>query len=158
RGRSYDVQRDDDKQTEETPSPGELVVPSGQHAKGPRRKHAFYTAMMAEIAAAQYSHPLHKELTYHYVYAKGAPFALTKDKMTQVIGHGSSRLNIFRHFPAVTAGMETLNADLYSQGVGTKSHAEEIVAAMQINTQAALGCDSDKPSLGGFTCYLHGTL
>jgi hypothetical protein len=50
---------------------------------------ALYTGIAALIAASQYANPLHKELTYHYVYARGAPFLLTQDKMTQVIGHGS---------------------------------------------------------------------
>jgi len=121
---------------------------------------SLYTVLAAAVAAARYDNPLHKELTYHYVYDEGALFMLTRDKMAQVIGLGSPGLNIFKHFPAVTAAKGALQKELAAQGGGMTSEprSDALVATASISTQAGLGCDPDKPSLGGFTCYLNGIL
>ncbi len=162
------VQRKDDAQT--VPKPGSPVVPTGVPALGPLDPfkelddrgpswERVYTALAAEAAAAKYPNPLHKELTYHYVYAEGEPFLLTKDKMTQAIGYGSKHLNIFTHFPAVTAAMATLKNELAAQGGGApQPRSEDLVATAPVFAEGSLRVDDDKPSLGGFTCYLFGVL
>jgi hypothetical protein len=54
--------------------------------------------------------------------------------------------------------MTKLQKVLADRGASGTSGPEELVARVSIGTQAVLGCDPDKPSLGAFTCYLIGML
>jgi len=161
------VQRQEEQTEERLPERGERVVPTGRRALGPMPMidpHTgevnLYPWIAAWLAANKYDNPLHKELVYHYVYAEGATFELTQDKMMQVTASGSRRVNFFHptRFPAVTAAMKTLEVNLLAQGGASRMVSEEFGATASISTHGVGYCDSDKPSLGGFTIILNGTL
>jgi hypothetical protein len=168
RGASPVIQRDDDEQAVPDPNktPRPMVVPTGFTGVMPNLDtpgfdpnwEQLHIWLAVKYAQAKYGNPVHKMLVAHYAYANGATFLLTKDLMPQVIGRGSSRLNIFKHFPGVTAAKTALKAELAAQGGGVSSRVQDISASAPVSTGGSVSCDKDKPSLGGFTCYLDGTL
>ncbi|MEV0299366.1 hypothetical protein [Nocardia sp. NPDC050710] len=106
--------------------------------------------VLAEIAAHAYDNPLHRELTRHYVFGGGAPFALDRQRMTQVIRPGSNHLNILgsSHWREVERIKQALT--------GPAARARDATAP--VRTSAVVVCDDDLPSLGAFTAFIEGTI
>ena len=92
---------------------------------------------------------------YWYVHIGGQPFPLSMDRMRHVISPGSKRLNLFGgEFPLIKDRMQSLALELPQV---SDEHGRGSVSA-EISDQATIACDSDKPSLGAFSCTVQGTL
>lgn len=121
---------------------------------------------LASYAANVYGpgHQLHRELTYHYVYGNGRPFHLPHRRMYEVIAPGprsdaelrrGKGINLFDFTGRNFSGIQTASAQLRAR---LDAAGEYTSASVELADRGFATCDDDKPSLGGFTCTVRGTL